>query len=285
MSLTNSLATTLSKVFTGAARPSFERSFGQLQNTYINRLNVEIAKVNNVRGDVAREHEILRENNKFSSQLEATQQYIYGNQSNLGKLGELATMVADLGDIFSSDGNALDVTAQEQADFIVKRDEVVAKMKSLYVLSLPNVADFGRMEDITDQIATLEAYTPDIGAVDASDATNPNNNRVITDFVNDLANKVSVGMTVTEDVIYLGNQMMTTSQEKIYSNQAELLSLTEVDQSARTREIEDLKIEYANLLKAVSLSQEVALSYTEGFAKSLNGFDSPEAGSVLNFFT
>jgi len=202
----------------------------------------------------------------------------------MGKLNELAVLVADLGDIIGSDGNTLDVTAQEQTDFISKRDEVVEKIESLYNLSFPEVADFGRIRDLKEQADTLKNYTPDVGAVDASDATNPNNNRIITDFMLDLANKVSVSMTVTEESIYLGNQMDTTFQQKSFSNEAELLELTEIQQADRTREIEDLKIEYANLLKAASLSQDVALSFTEGFAESLNGSDVPPAGSVLNLF-
>jgi len=284
MSLTNPLATTLSQVFSASARPAAEYSFSQLQNTYINRLNVEIGKVNDVRGDVALERKILRENQTLSSQVNSVNKYIYDNQSNLGKLGELATMVSDLGDIFSSDGNALDVTAQEQTDFIAKRDEVVAKIRGLYNLSHPNVADFGRIRDLMEQADTLENFTPDVGAIDPSDAANPNNNRQITDFLLGLANKTSVAITVTEDTVYLGNQMSTTFQQKLLSNQANLLEMNEVDQADRTRQIEDLKIEYANLLKAISISQEVALSYSEGLAKSLNGSNLPEPGSVLNLF-
>lgn len=285
MSLTNPLATTLSKVLASAARPAAEYAFSLMQDTYIRRLNTEIAKVNDVRGDVAREHEILRENSQLSAQVTSVQNYVYDNQSNLEKLSELATMVADLSDIFSSDGDALDITAQEQTDFIAKRDEVVGQIRSLYVLSSPEIVNFGRIEDLMEQADTLEAYTPDVGAIDPSDAADPNNNRQITDFVNGLINTVSVAMTVTEDSVYLGNQMFTTYQQKIYANEADLLGMTEVEQADRTRQIEDLKIQYANLLKAVSLSQEVALSSTESLGQRLNGSDIPESGSVLNLFT
>jgi len=284
MSLTNTLATTLSKVFSAAARPAAERSFALLQDTYIRRLNTEIAKVNDTRGDVAREHEIIRENNTLTAQVNSVQQYVFDNQSNLGKLTELANQVADLAGIFGSDGNALDVTAQEQTDFIAKRDEVVAKIGTLYNLSQPDVVDFGRIKDLYDQAETLKGFTPDIGAVDPSGTVNPNNNRQITDFVDSLVNKVSVAMSVTEDSIYLGNQMFTTYQQKIYANQADLISMTEVEQADRARQIDDLKVQYSNLLKAVSISQEVNLYYTEGIAKSLNGSNIPEAGSVLNMF-
>lgn len=285
MSLTNPLATTLSKVLSAGARPAAEYAFSLMQNTYIRRLNTEIEKVNDVRGDVAREREMMRQNTELTGQVESVQNYVYDNQSNLGKMSELANMVADLSDIFGSDGDALDVTAQEQTDFIAKRDEVVEKIRSLYVVVSPEIADFGRMQDLLEQADTLEAYTPDVGAVDASDAANPNNNRVITDFVGELVNKVSVAMTVTEESVFLGNQMFTTYQQKIYANEAELLGMTEVEQAARTREVEDLKIQYANLLKAVSLSQEIALASSESFGQKLNGSNAAEAGSVLNLFT
>lgn len=285
MSLTNPLANMLSKVFSGASRPAAEYAFAQLQNTYISRLNQEIAKVNDTRGDVAREHALIRENNKLSAQVDSVQKYIFDNQSNLGKLTELANQVADLADIFGSDGNTLDVTAEEQAAFVAKRDEVAAKIGTLYNLSHPNVADFGRIRDLLDQVDSLQSFTPDIGAVDPSGTTNPNNNRQIADFVDGLVNKVSVAMSVTEETIYLGNQMNTTYQQKIYSNQADLISMTEVEQADRARKIDDLKVQYSNLLKAVSISQEVAISYTEGMAQRLNGSNIPEAGSVLNLFS
>ena len=284
MAFTNPLATTLSKVLSAGARPAAEHSFSLMQNTYIRRLNTEIQKVNDVRGDVARDHEIRRENVKLSSQMTSVQKYVFDNQSNLGKLTELADQVADLSSVFGSDGDALDVTAQEASDFVTQRDAVVAKIDTLYNLSHPDVANFGRIKDLLDQVETLSAYTPDVGPVDPEDTVNPNNNRQIADFMSELANKVSVAMTVSEETIYMGNQMASTYQESIYSNDADLLQMSQIDQADRTQQIEDLKIKYANMLKAVSLSQEVALSNAEGFAKSLNGNNLPESGSVLNLF-
>ena len=284
MAFTSSLGATLSQVLSAGARPAAEHSFAMMQDTYIRRLNVEIGKVNDVRGDVAREHEIRRENVRLSSQIETVQKYVFDNQSNLGKLTELADQVADLASVFGSDGDPLDVTTQEAADFVTQRDAVVAKIGTLYNLSHPDVADFGRIKDLLDQVETISAYTPDVGPVDPEDTVNPNNNRQITDFLGELTNKVSVAMSVSEETIYMGNQMFSTYQENIYSNDADLLQMTEIDQADRTQKIEDLKIKYANMLKAISLSQEVALANAEGFAKSLNGNNYPESGSVLNLF-
>lgn len=284
MSVSNSLATTLSKVLSAGARPQAELSFSLMQNTYIRRLNSEIQKVNDVRGDVALEAKLIRDNKKLTMQVASVQQFTFDNQSNLGKLTELAAQVADLSSIFGSDGDALDVTAQEVTDFIAKRDEVVAKINSLYVVNHPDVANFGRIKDLLDQVDALSAFTPDVGAVDPEGTASPNNNRQIADFLNELTNKTSVAMTVTEETVYLGNQMFTTYQQKIYSNDADLLSMTQVQQADRAKEIEDLKIQYANLLKAVSISQEVNLSMTEGFANKLNGNNLPESGSVMNLF-
>ena len=285
MSLLNPLATALSKVFSAGARPSAEYAFSQLQNSYIRRRNTEIIQVNESSGDLARELELKRSNKQLGAQIVQVQQYTFDNQSNLGKLGELGTLVSDLAGIFASDGNATDVTAQEATDFVTKRDEVVEKMNSLRVLSYPDVANDGRVRDLLDQIATLQTYTPDVGAIDPSGTENPNNNRVIEDFVADLTNKVAVALTVSQDTVHLGNHMHEVALQKYTENEAELVQMTEIDQADRIQEIEDLKVEYANLLKAASLASETALYYTENIAKNLNGFGRPAPGSVLNMFS
>lgn len=285
MSLFNPLATALSRAFGANARPSMELAFSQLQNTLIRRLNTEIEKVNDLSGDNAKMLELRRVNKKFSEQLAPLGQYIFDNQSNMGKLDELSVMVSDLGAIFGSDGDAADVTAQEAADFVAKRDEVVAKIGTLYVLSHPDVANMGRIRDLLDQVDTLQAMVPDVGPVDPAGTTNPNNNRVIADFVTELANKVSVAYTVSEETVYMANQMYQIATEKVYQSQADMMQLSQVDQAQRVQEIDNLKVEYANLLKALSLSYEVSLYYSENLSNQLNGVNRPPSGSVLNMFS
>lgn len=285
MSLINPIATALSKVFNAGARPAAELAFSQMQNSLIGRLNTEIQKVNDRRGDVAREHALKRENQLLGTQIDLAQKYAFDNQSNRGKLEEASDIVFSLSSAFAADGNALDVTAQEATDFGVYRDALVDKINSLRVLSYPNAANDGRIRDLLDQVDTLKALTPDVGAVDPEGTENPNNNRVIVDYMTEIANKVSVAITVTDDTVYLGHQMAEVATKKYFGNEAELLKLTEVDQKARTQEIEDMKVQYANLLKAISLSYEASLSYSDSLSKNLNGTNAPAAGSVLNLFS
>jgi len=136
------------------------------------------------------------------------------------------------------------------------------------------------IQRLKEQVDVLNGLgSPEVGSKSGLAA-----NIAATDAVTTLANEVNVALTVTQETIATALDF----QENVQSKQASILTkfeeLTTLDQARKAQEIENIRIEFSNLLTAISLTFEA----NANLASELNAFLTPfrpDAGSILNLFT
>jgi hypothetical protein len=284
MPILGSFAEAFAKLGSLQARPQFDYGFRNLQNSLIRRLNEKIQGAQDPTADRAVLHELDRKARSLAETGDLANKYVFGMQSNYGKIGELIESAASLSTLLSADDDDTNITAAEAENFNTAKDKLVEDMRNLYVLKFPSIADGNRIEAIQDLADTLEGYTVTEGAIDPEGTENPNLNREIYDFVNELEGKLSSSQTAIENVIFAAHHYVESSRKKLVEIEAEKYDITIVQAAEKTREIEDLQIQYANLVRAISISFEVRADQNEQFAAQLNGSQRPEIGSILNLF-
>ena len=147
------------------------------------------------------------------------------------------------------------------------------------------IQDSNIIEKLTDLVDELNGLTAVAGVVDAEGSGSlSNNNRALLDKLAEAQIRVDVGAVVTQNTAHVTSGLILRFQKKILAIDAEFIGISTVDAQRRTQEIADLRIESANLLRAISISFEVSASFTDFIARSLSPRQVPP-GSVLNLFT
>ena len=267
------LGASLANLAAAAAAPNFELQFSQLQNTIIRRVNTEIARVNNTGASKRFEIEKLQKDGlKLADALPLIQAYRQGNANNLGQLQalleETEALAASLGDD--------DIDQSEVDAFNAQRDLVVVRLTNLFIFIHPDIADGKAIQFLKQEIDTLNALDPVVGT--------QADNQAVIDGVETFQSKVITALTVTENTIDVALRLELGIQRK----QAEILTdfeeLTTVEQARKAQEIENIKIDFANILTAISLTFEANKNFAQELNKFLTPFV-PEPGSILNIFT
>lgn len=282
---TTPLSQGLAKVFQASAQPSFELNYNRLQNSLINRLNDQIDEIANDPGPIRAQEALARKMKTVQQELPLITDYITGNEHNAAKLETLSESVTAMKALFSRDDDDTNLTADEAADINAARDDIVTKLQDLYIISHPDVTDGNVIGRLKDHVATLESLTATAGVVDAAGTTPAtNDNRELLDFMDQLATDVGITLDVTSNTITMSLEMKLDLLAKYADYETQSTELTVVEAERRTREIDDLKIENANLLKAISLSFETANYLSESLGSALQQPVNPP-GSVMNLFT
>ncbi len=267
------LSATLAGILSSATRPSFELQFNQLQNTIIRRVNKEIARVNDSGGSERhRADELRRQGLKLVDALPLIEAYRAGNSLNLGQLQLLIEEASALAASLGTD----DVDQSEVDAFNAQRDVIVEHVTNLYVFIHPDVVDGKIIQSLKAEIDTLNALTPVVGT--------QANNQAVIDAVASFQDKADVALTVTQNTVDLALGIEQNLQAKQVAILTEFEELTTLEQARKAKEIEDIRIDFANLLTAISISFEVNASFAEELNKFLVPF-APEPGSILNIFT
>lgn len=267
------IGATLANLAASAAAPNFELQFSQLQNTIIRRVNTEIARVNNTGASKRFEIEKLQKDGlKLADALPLIRAYREGNDNNLGQIEQLQKDAAALAASLGTD----DVVQAEVDAFNAQRDEIVKKLTNLFVFIHPDVVDGKAIQFLKEQVATLNALTPVVG-------TQADNQGVI-DAVATFRNQLVTALTVTQNTIDVALSLELNIQRKQVEILSDFEELTTVEQARKAQEIENIKIDFANLLTAISLTFEVNRSFSQELNKFLTPFV-PEPGSILNIFT
>ncbi|MCK5444279.1 MAG: hypothetical protein KAI73_01570, partial [Rhodospirillaceae bacterium] len=263
-----------------------ERSFNQIQNTVITRLNKEIEDVTETATSVRHVQALEKKLKGLASDIDSLQVYLTGNNSNGIKLNTLYDDITDLKNAFSSDGDSTDATDAEVTNFGTMRDNMVKDMKNMFLISHPDINDGNIIFRLKRDIPTLEELQPVTGVVDVagtSEADATNDNRAILDYLSDLQTEVSTAIDTTRNTETLSINMKINYVAKATHLQANLTEITVVEAQEKITEIDNLKLKYANLLKAISISFEVSQSMTDSLNQRLQP-TVPDKGSVLNLF-
>lgn len=270
-----SIASTLASVAQATSRIGFEVQFNNLQNTLIKRFNNEVDVINDSNPSSAnRITELQKESGELIQSLPILEAYREANRNNYGQLEALQEELSALRTTISDDNN---VTADEVANFIEKRDKVVERLDNLYVLVHPDFNDGQVIPKLKESLAELKALTPVVGTLDVDNAD-------ISTFLTEIDNKVANAISTTSNTITSVLFLETSVQSKFSETDSELLELTFEEQERRNTEIDGLKVDLGNTLRAISLSFEVSGGLASAISDSLRE-QRPPAGSVLNLFT
>ncbi len=268
-----SFGPTLAELGGAFAKPAFELRFNQLQNTITRRLNDEIQKVNDTLGDRATIESLRREGVKLAEGLPVIEQYVVHVKNSFSQLTDL---YGDAQALFDSLGDDDTVTADEVAAFNAQRDVVVEKLNNLWLFAHPDIENGDVVINLKSQLEAIEGLTAVAGTKADNQAT--------LDAVVAFRDDVGVGQDVTTTTLGTAFQLRETITADMSEVQAELLEITQVEQSRKIQELEELKERYATILSAISLSFEVNSEFAANVANSLKPV-LPEPGSVLNLFT
>ncbi|MBL4615609.1 MAG: hypothetical protein JKY27_12140 [Magnetovibrio sp.] len=276
------LAQRLATIHQAASGPSFELQFSQLQNTVIRRLNDEIQKVNEAGGSKAEMLKLQRDGRKLAENLPIVEKFLFDTESNKGRLSTIYDKITSLVSKFTDDAN---MSATDVANFNTERQETVDEMNRLWQLSYVGFTDGDTIRRLKNDISVLEGLTPVEGVVDP-EGTDPatNANRSVLSSLETLQTQTSTAQTVTLNSIKVIFDIHKGMISDMFTIQADVTEINSSAQLAKLAEAEQIQLRYAALLESISLSYDVASSFSENLAKSLSS-PRPEKGSVLNLFS
>ena len=217
---------------------------------------------------------LQKESSELVQSLPILEAYREANRNNYGQLEALQEELTDLRATISDDNN---VTASEITNFTTKRDSVAKRLNNLYILVHPNFNDGQVILKLKESLAELESLTPIVGTLSG-------NNADISAFLTEIDNKVASSILTTSNTISSVLFMETNVQSRFTNLDTELLELTYEEQELRNSEIDSLKVDLGNTLRAISLSFEISGDLATAINNSLTK-QKPPSGSVLNFFT
>ena len=267
------------------ARPAFELRFNQLQNSMIRRVNDQIDKINEDTDNTRVVAKLEKDRNELVDDVPRLRTFLFGNEANRNRLLDLSTVVISATAKFSEVDDDTNLTADEASDINALKDQIVERLEGLFVIKHAGIQDSNIIEKLTDLVDELNGLTAVAGVVDAEGSGSlSNNNRALLDKLAEAQIRVDVGAVVTQNTAHVTNGLILKFQKKILAIDAEFIGISTVDAQRRIKEIADLRIDSANLLRAISISFEVSASFTDFIARSLSPRQVPP-GSVLNLFT
>ena len=270
-----SVASSLASIAQATSRVGFEVQFNNLQNTLMKRFNNQVDVITSRNpSSVHKVVKLQKESSELVQSLPILEAYREANRNNYGQLEALQEELTDLRATISDDNN---VTASEITNFTTKRDSVAQRLNNLYILVHPNFNDGQVILKLKESLAELESLTPIVGTLGG-------NNADISAFLTEIDNKVATSILTTSNTISSVLFMETNVQSRFTNLDTELLELTYEEQELRNSEIDSLKVDLGNTLRAISLSFEISGDLATAINNSLIK-QKPPLGSVLNFFT
>ena len=279
------LGAALISIGQATARPNFELSFLQLQNSVIRRVNDRIGEVNEATNNTRAVDELQKDRNELVEDIPKLRTFLFGNEANNARLQDLSPFVTSAIAKFSEVDDDTNLTAAEASDINTLKDQIVERLEGLFVIKHPGIEDSDIIEKLKDLVAELNGFTAVAGTVDASGSGSPSNdNRALLDKLAEAQIRVDVGVEVTRNTASVTNGLILNFQKKSLEIESEILGISEGDAQRRSQEVADLRADAANLLQAISISFEASTSLTDFIARSLSPQQVPP-GSVLNLFT
>ena len=272
--MANTISATLASISQANARTGFEVQFNNLQNTLIKRFNKGVDKIND---STTTHHQIERleaKSARLVDTLPILEQYRIGNQNNYGQLEVIQEDLSDLQALISNDNT---VTPDEVAAYDVLRHKIAPRVNNIYLFVHPDINDGQATQRFKESLNAFTALTPVVGSLDVDNAG-------LTEGLNTFINNAATAATVTSNTITTALDLEFKVQADFSNVDSELLNLTFEESQRRHTQIEDLKVDLGNTLRAISLSLEINSELATQLNKSLSP-QVPPAGSVLNFFT
>lgn len=266
-------------------RSTFETSFQAIQKTVINRINADIQKVIDSDDTPRRLADLERESALLSRNQGLIDNFKFQVRSNRMNLETMIPSNTAAIDAFSADDDDTNLTTNEVATITALRDELIAKTQRLISTIHPDIIEPYALMNVKNELDNLKAVDVTAGVVDAAGSGSPsNNNRASLDFLNDFAVKLETAYNVSLNTEDLATEISISTQAKSAINVSELTEISTVELQKREAEIADIKADYGNLLRSISLSFEAQAQNIDQLTSAL-GAPVIEPGSIMNLFS
>ncbi len=280
----NPFAAAFSKIGQAATRVAFETRFHAIQNGMLRRLNKEIEAVTDD-GTAQRIAALQKERDGIAETVPKIRRYNFGLITNRERFLEIRDDANGAVGAATSDGDADNFSAVEADNFNAAAEAVIEKIRNLKMLYYPGISDGGLVQRLAQEAEELEAYTAVSGVVDAT-GTDPmtNDNRNMLDLLDDISGHALIYSNSTNTLVGAASDMIIDYEAGLYGIEADMAEISAVELDKKEQQVEDLKMRYGNLLRAISLSFEVTSGYADYLADGVSP-PPPEKGSILNLFT
>lgn len=273
-------ANVFGKVQQALSRQAFEIQFKSIERTVIKQINKEIDAATDD-GTAERLNELQNKQRDLAERADRAREYRFGLETNAARFLEISSAA---GNLVNSYGGNTSLTADEADNLNARKTEIVENIRRLQLLRFPDFSDGDITNKLRQDAETLEALTAEAGTVDAADADpQTNDNRQLLTLLNDISDRALNFKTSTELVIESVNDFLIEAQTELFDLETDLTQITAVQIERNTQKADDIKLKYATLLKAISLSFEVNSQLGDILNKGSN--PPPEKGSILNLFT
>lgn len=266
---------------------AFEVQFNAIQNNAIKRANEEIENLH--RADKTRDNlaKLEKSRKDIQQRLPELETYIFGVTGNAARLEDVGAALANAGARFLTNGAEKTTLSAEDVEAIQGYvDQAQEGLGELRLIIHPDIAGSSATIQRLRQLSEdLKGLTPVAGDVPAEDDPAPvNDNRALLEKLREAINAANVGYSGALDAREQANELSTNYQRKFVEIEAKSAELTEVSAKKMIEEVDAIKLKYANMLKALSLSFEANKQMSSYLADQLTA-PRPASGSVLNMFT
>ncbi len=273
-----SIGAVLAKFANDRAKISFELQFGNIQKTLVNRFNKDVDKIEGKSGNSREVERLQGEAAKLSDSLPALEAYREGLLSSASVLEAIQAEVVKLDSTLDSNGDN-NVDAAEVAAYTTLRDEIVGYLNNnLFIFVHPDINDGNTVGRLKEQADILAGQTPVVGAL--TDAANV----AVTDYNATINGKVDAALASTIITISTSLGLEQKIAADFTTRNSKAIDLAVSEKVEDDKELDSLRTDLANFLRAISLSFEVNANFADAITSSLTA-QRPEPGSVLNLFT
>jgi len=274
----NSIGATLSRAANDRAKLSFEIQFKNIERNLVSRFNNKVDKIEGRSGSKNEVDRLQSESNKLSNSLPALEAYRGGLLGSASVLEAIQAEVVKLDQTLDSNGDN-NVDAAEVAAYTTLRDELVDYLNNnLFIFVHPDIVDGNSIARLKEQADILAGQTPVVGALtDAANVT-------VTDFNAVINNKVDTALQSTIITISTALDLEQKIAADFATRDSTIIELVTEEKAGQDEELEGLRVELANFLRAISLTFEANSNFAEVLTASLSE-QRPAPGSVLNLFT
>lgn len=280
MAFNVNFGTFLGNIGQAQSKSAFEVQFQSIQRTIFQRANKEIAKATDD-GTPKKLTELQKKHDEIKKHADQAEKYLFGLQTNKSRFSEIASAASDIVNTYDSKTS---LTTAEATALNDAKQAVIDNIQKLQLLQYPNFSDGGVTSRLQQYVSTLQNLTATAGTVDAS-GTSPstNDNRTLIDTLSTVSDSAVNFADSTGIVIENVNQFLIDAQSQTFSLEAQATELTKVQLEQNSQKADQIKLKYANLLKAISLSFDSSASLADALNTGTQPL--PAKGSVLNLFT
>lgn len=268
------------KISQAATKTAFETRFNTIQRGLTNRLNEEIQEVID-NGAEQRIAALQQKRDQLADAIPKIKEYQDGLITNANRFIE----ISDAGKSASQvDADQNDTLGAEEVETLNAAKAAIAEnIRTLKYLYYDGVQDGNIVQRMRQDADRLDALTATVGTIDPAGTTPATNqNRELIDLMSEIQGRAVTFASTTNTLVESTNQMIIDIQKRVFDKETQLAELTVLEVSRQTEKIDDLKAQYGNLLKAISLSFEVQSALADQLAEGTQ--PAPEAGSILNLF-